>query len=206
MARTVDPGRSVGNVNRGLWWIGWRPAVSVGVGAVAGLVVGNATAIPIELLVGFHTLVTMAGAIVVGALLGLLAWYWSAQRVNARYRDVLAAFEGGTAGRDQSAITYALVGDGEGSTPLLEASRRYPATFLALDSSSVTVYEGRLDLVERTPSVDGGVEIPYDRIRAVDVAEGDLVVETTDGGRLAYPARGNPERALTALRERVRGA
>lgn len=203
MAQTVERGRSLDPVSRGLWWLGWRPVVSVVVGGAVGLIVGNAIAIPVGLVFGLHTLVTMGGFVVAGVVVGLLGWVYGAQRINETYPEVIGAVEGGTTASDLDSTTYALVGTGEGSKPLVEAHPRYESTFLAVGQSALTVYEGRFDLVDRTPAVDSGVEIPYDRIARYEADDETLEIATTDGETFVYRAESVPAAALAALDRRV---
>ncbi|MFB6124706.1 MAG: hypothetical protein ABEJ59_01940 [Halanaeroarchaeum sp.] len=202
MAHSVDGQSSLGAVDRGLWWLGWRPVLGVGGGAAVGLVLGNALAIPIAALVGWQTLTSMGVFVAAGALVGAVGWYLGATRINDRYRRVLASFERGASTSDD-ATTYALVGDGDGSKPLLEAHERYDTTFLAVRDDALVVYRGRLDLVDRTPTIDDGVEIPYEHLGAVRVAGDELVVETADDAAQRYPAPGNPEAAFEDVRARL---
>jgi len=134
---------------------------------------------------------------------GLAGGVYGAKRINETYPDVIGAVEGGATADDMDNTTYVLVGAGEGSRPLVDANRRYESTFLSVGPSALTVYEGRFDLVDRTPSVETGIEIPYDRIARYDADETTFEVETTDGETFDYRVDGVPTEALAALDRRV---
>ncbi|MFB6074553.1 MAG: hypothetical protein ABEJ89_06035 [Haloarculaceae archaeon] len=203
MPQTIDRSVELGDINTGLWWLGWRPLESVLVGAAAGLVIGNGIAIVVGLVAGVHTLVTMGAFTAVGAALGLLGWYVGAHEINDGYRSVLEGFAGGATGAGSDVTIYALIGDGHGSKPLVEAPVRYESTYFGFEPSSLHVYEGRLDLVGRTPKLEDSLEIPYDSIEGVDYDGDAVVVSTTRGDTFRYPTADEPTAALAELRARL---
>lgn len=200
--QTVSRGETLGDVSAVRWWVGWRPLESLLVGGAAGLAVGNGLAVLAGVLLGANVLVTMAATTAAGVGAGLLAWLVGTREINAEYEAVIDAFEGGVTGDDEAVTTYALVGDGAGTSPLVDASERYAATFLALGPSSLRAYRGRLDLIGRTPTVEEGVELPYDRIADVTYDGTALVVRTVDGEPIRWRAPSEPTAALADLRSR----
>lgn len=202
MSRTVDRGLRLVDGPRPLWWLGWRPAVAIGGGAATGLVLGNGLAIPVSLVLGVHTLATMGGMVVLGALGGLGAWYLGTSRINDQYDGLLESVQQGTTAPERDVTTFALVGEGQGSKPLVDAPTELESTYLALGPDAVTISEGTLDLVDRAPDVDDGFTVRYADISDLSAAEGRLTVETTDGTTRTFAAPGDAGRAIAALRDR----
>lgn len=205
MPRTVPTGGKLGDVNGPLWWTGWHPVVTPVIGGAAGLALGNAIAIPVGLMLGLHTLLTMALFTVLGVGVGVLGWYRGTNEVNENYRAVLDAYRDGAMAADASVTTYTLVTEGRGSNVLVAPHRRYSTTYLVLGASSLSVYTGALDLAKRQPELDDeAIEIPYDQIRTVAYDKSALTIQTVRGDRLQYDSASEPKELLGDLRGRIR--
>lgn len=200
MATTRTDSVRPGDVSGSRWWLGWHPIVASAIGGGAGLAVGNAMAIPVEVTLGVHPLVAMGGLTVAGFLAGLVGWYLGTKEINRRYRTVLDGFRSGTVAPGADATTYALVAAGEGWRPLVTPHRRYEATYVRLGESGIGIYPGVIDLTERKPELDGdAVEIRYDDVASVAYDGTALVVSTTDGEAFRYEADADPTELLRAL-------
>lgn len=207
MSELTSPRGGWSLVSGSLWWLGWHPLVAPVIGAFAGLALGNALAIPAEVLLGLHPLATMGGLVVVGALAGVGAWYRGTDAVNERYRGVLDLHRGGVPLPGSDAVAFALVGEGSGSIPFVRPSRGYDATFVVLREDSVAVHPGTLDVAERRPDVeDGAIEVPYDHVESARYDGSSLVLHTTWDDRLQYASDGEPTALLDALTDRVDGS
>lgn len=198
-------GKRLGNRGAALWWLGWHPVVALVVGAAAGLAASNAIAVPLGLLFDANVLLTMITGTAVGTCVGLFAWYRGAAKVNRDYGDVVASIRSGVDLSEESgSMRFILLGEGTGSTPLVEPDRYYDATVMTLDSDAVSVYYGQFDLVDRRPTFDDdAMVLPYARIRDVTYGGTDLVVETTEADRFSYRTPSEPGELLAALRSRL---
>ncbi|MFB6094024.1 MAG: hypothetical protein ABEJ77_03690 [Halanaeroarchaeum sp.] len=178
--------------------------MAIGGGAATGLVLGNALAIPISLVLGVHPLATTAGMILVGTLGGLLAWYAGANRINDQYDGLLSTVQEGTTAPEGDVTTFALVGEGHGSKPLVEAPTEVESTYLSLAPETVTISEGALDLVERAPAVDEEFTVRFEDVASTSITDGTLTIETTDGTTRQFAAPTDAGPAIDRLLDRCR--
>lgn len=194
-------------VNRPLWWTGWRPIATPVVGGVAGLVVGNAVAIPLLVLVGLHPLLTMAVATFVGLCAGIGGWYWGTREVNRRFRAVLDGYRSGRSPPRADETTYVLLTDGDGTKPLVTPYRHYDTCSVVLRDSSLVLASGHLDVSTRRLTVaDDATVIPYESLARVSFEGSTLALRTTDGTEFRYESLSDPHALLRDLRSRLPSA
>ncbi len=187
------------------WIFGWNLIVSWGM--IMVIVGGTGYLLGVPYLAGL-----------VGFLAGPPIWFYETRYINSHYESLYDAYLGdldtvgpkvlGAAGAAADADIYTLV-FAPGSPPLLvEPAQQYEATVLAVDDSTVWLYEeATLDLM----FLDGDFGTNPDEVRGIDLEdlesvtyeEQALVFETTDDETVRAPSSTEPAEALETIRDRM---
>lgn len=193
--------------NSVLWWIGWRQKLSILAGIIA-----------VALILFLHPFIAFRapafyGSLLIGSLVGTAGWYGGVSHINSIGPAVVSQFHdvAPEIGRHQLNIDS---GDVKGFNFIVsmgresqvDISKQYRSTVLLVGESSVAIHGGVvLDMVGRSSIInDDTRELFYDQITGVSYERNQLLIRTSDGGKLTYPTSREPTDALETLQNRVR--